>query len=193
MPINEHQAELPAPPRSIPGLAWPSSGDETSGAEQSPAGKAAEPNRAGESQPRRFPGNGPVSDPHNLPDGYLDVSGCWTPDEPSSLMDMLVNEQIPQPSQEALDLVGWDSVQQLALRHQVTAPYKLLIASAITLLQRDEQINGVLSTAAVVDELKTACHRGAMVFASKEWRESGRPIAESIPIVRRPNEARRFA
>ena len=102
-------------------------------------------------------------------------------------MDMLVDELIPQPSQEALDLVGWDPTQQWS------APLKLLVASAITVLQQSDERDGALSTAFVIDELKDACHRGVMTLQAAEWRNSGKPIADSIPIVRRPNEAPRFA
>ena len=172
MPINEHQAEQPAPAPSVSDLASPASEDEPSG--------------AGQSQRMRFQGNGLVSNRHDLPDGYLDVYGGWTPDAAPSLMDMLVDDQIPQASQEALDLVAWNPTQQWS------APLELLVASAITALQQADEGDGALSTAFVIDELKDACHRGVMSLQAAEWRSSGRPIAESILIVRRPNEAARF-
>ena len=153
MPINEQQAEQPAPPPSVSGLACPASGDEPSGAGQSHAADGTETSRAGQCQPHRFPGNGSVSERHNLPDGYLDVSGGWTPDMAPSLMDLLVDELIPQPSQEALDLVAWDPAQRWS------APLKLLVASAITVLEQADEQGGSLSTAFVIDELKDACHR----------------------------------
>ena len=187
MPINEQQPEQPAPAPSVTGLAWSASGDEPSGAGQSRYGNTTERSRAGQSQSQRFPGNGPVSNRHDLPDGYLDVSGGWTPDAAPSLMDLLVAELIPQPSQEALDLVAWDPT------HRWSAPLKLLVASAITMLQQADERNEARSAAFVIDELKDACHRGVMSLQAAKWHNSGRPIADSIPIVRRPNEAPRFA
>ena len=172
---QQHPAATFNPPRRWPGL-----GDEASGAEQCTPANATEQKRAEQPLSLRYA---------TIPDleAYLDVTGGWTPDAAPSLMDMLVDELIPPSSPEALDLVNYDA------GCGATGPYKLLIASAITLLQRDEQLNGVLSTAAVVDELTKACRRGDMVLRSREWRDSGRPAAVSIPIVRRPNEARRLA
>ena len=185
MPINEQHAEHQVPPPSVSGLAWPSTGDEPSGAGQSPDAAVADQSRAEQS--------GSILQRHGLPEEYLEASGGWTPDAPPSLMDMLIRELIPQPSQEALDLVGWDPVRQLTVREQLSAPYKLLVASAITLLQQAEDGEGARAAGFVVDELKAACHRGSMVLLAEDWRRSGRPNAEGIPIVRRPNEARRFA
>lgn len=188
MPINEQQAEQPAASPSVSGPTWPASGDEPSGAGQSPAADLTERSRAGQSHPQRFPGNASVSGRRDLPEGYLDVSGGWTPDAAPSLMDMLVDELIPQPSQEALDLVNY------APGHQPTAPFKLLTAAAITVLQQAEDRLGATATGFVVDELRSACHRGSMLLVTENLRSSGwPPIAESIPIARRPNEAPRFA
>ena len=186
MPINEQQAEQHASRPSIAGLARPSTGDEPSGAGQSLDAPRADQSRAEQS--------GSILKRHGLPEEYLKAGGGWTADAAPSLIDMLIRELIPQPSEEALDLVGWDPVvRQLTVRDQFVAPYKLLMASAITLLQQAEDGEGARSTGFMVDELTNACHRGSLVLLAEDWRKSGPPIAESIPIVRRPNEARRFA
>ena len=180
MPINEQQPEQPTPSPSNLGLKWPGDRREPSGAGHSPDAAAADRSRAEQSES--------ILKRHNLPDGYLDVSGGWTPDAVPSLMDMLVHEQIPQPSQEALDLVNY------APSHQPTAPFKLLVATAITVLHQAEDRLGASSTGFVVDDLRNACHRGAMLLVTEDMRSSERsPVAESIPIIRRPNEAPRFA
>ena len=179
MPINEQQAEQHGSWPSIAGLEWPSTGDEPSGAGQS-LDAARDQSRAEQS--------GLLLQRHGLPGEYLEASGGWTHDAPPSLMDMLIRELIPQPSEEALDLVNY------APSHQPTAPFKLLVAAAITVLQQAEDRLGASTTGFAVDELRNACHRGAMLLITEDLRSSGRsPIAASIPIVRRPNEAARFA
>ena len=180
MPINEQQAEQHASRPSIAGLAWPSTGDEPSGAGQSLDAARADQSRAEQS--------GSILKRHGLPEEYLEAGGGWTPDAAPSLMDMLICELIPPPSEEALDLVNY------APSHQPTAPFKLLVAAAITVLQQAEDRLGASTTGFVVDELRNACHRGAMLLITEDLRSSGQsPIAASIPIVRRPNEAPRFA
>ena len=187
MPINEQQPEQPAPSPSNLGLKWPGDRREPTGAGQSPDAAGADRSRAEQSES--------ILKRHNLPEGYLEVGGGgWTPDRPPSLMDLLVHELIPQPSEEALDLVRWDPVvYQLTVRDRFVAPYKLLMASAITLLQQAEDGVGASSTGFMVDELTAACYRGSMVLMAEDWRRSGCPNAEGIPIIRRPNEAPRFA
>ena len=179
MPINEQQAEQQAPRPSIAGLAWPSTGDEPSRAGQSPDVAKADQSRAEQS--------GSFLKRHGLSKEYLEARDGWTHDSPPSLMDMFIGELIPQPSEEALNLVNY------APLHQTTAPFKLLVAAAITVLQQAEDRLGASTTGFVVDELRNACHRGAMLLITEDLRKSGRPIAENIPIVRRPNEAPRFA
>ena len=181
MPINEQQAEQHASRPSIAGLAWPSTGDEPSG-----AGQSLDAARAGQSRAEQ---SGSFLKRHGLSEEYLEASDGWAPDAPPSLMDMLIHELIPQPSQEALDLVDF---QICPLGPHQAQPYKLLMASAITILQQAESQGGG-ATGFVVDELLAACRRGVLVLVAEDWRKSGRPIAANIPIVRRPNEARRFA
>lgn len=182
MPINEHRDEQPAPP-SIHGLAWPGCNDEPSGAEQSTASADAEPKRAEQSILQR----------HGLPDGYLDVTGGWIPERgnvPPSLMDLIVDGLVPQPSASALDAVNWSDEESLP---NGELAYKMLIATAITIVEQVERRGGKRSAGFTIDDLKTASYHGTLVLISDTQREFDRKPADSPPIVRRPNEARRFA
>ena len=178
MPSRDEQ-QAPPPP-SIFGLAWPGANDEPSGAEQSPPPAGSDPKRAEQSQssPRA----------NQLPDGYLDATGGWTPD---SLMDLLVDELIPQPSPAALERVAY--------RHGECGPvmsYKMLIATAITVLEQVKDTDGVFGACGagvVIDQLKDAGFRGAQVLLGDYPRRNPHPPAASLPIAHRPGEARPFA
>ena len=167
MPSRDEQ-QAPAPP-SILGLAWPGAGDEPSGAEQSSAPAGSEPKRAEQSQssPRA----------NQPPDGYL--------------MDLLVDELVPQPSPAALERVAY--------RHGECGPvmsYKMLIATAITVLEQVKDTDGVFGAygaGVVIDQLKDAGFRGAQVLLGDSGRRNPHPPAASLPIAQRPGEARRFA
>ena len=128
-----------------------------------------EPSRAEQSQ------SSPKA--NQLPDGYL--------------MDLLVDELIPQPSPAALERVAY--------RHGECGPvmsYKMLIATAITVLEQVKDTDGVFGAycaGVVIDQLKDAGFRGAQVLLGDYPRRNPHPPAASLPIVRRTGEARRFA
>ena len=119
-------------------------------------------------------------------------------------MDLLVGELSPQPSPAALERVAY--------RHGECGPvmaYKMLIATAITVLEQVKDADGVFGTygaGVVIDRLKDAGFRGAQVLLGDYAgfrgaqvllgdypRRNPHPPAASLPIVRRPGEARRFA
>ena len=178
MPSRDEQ-QAPPPP-SIFGLAWPGANDEPSGAEQSPPPAGSDPKRAEQSQ------SSPKA--NQLTDGYLDGTGGWTP---ASLMDLLFDELIPQPSPEALERVAYRQGE-----HESVVAYKMLIATAITVLEQVKDADGVFGAygaGVVIDQLKDSGFRGAQVLLGDYPRRNPHPPAASLPIVRRPGEARRFA
>ena len=166
---DEQRAPLPS---SIPGLTWPGANDAPSGAEQSQSAPRAD----------------------QLPDDYLDVTGGWTPDykvAPLSLMDLIVDGLIPPPSPEALERVVYRPGE-----HESLVAYKMLIASAITVLEQvtdEDGVFGAYGAGVVIGQLKDAGFRGAQVLLGDSGRRNPHPPAGSLPIAHRPGEARRFA
>jgi len=167
MPTEQHRAEQQAsPPSSMAGLAWPSSGDEPSGAEQSPAAAATDPKRAEQSQSR------PISRKSDLPDEYLDFSGGgWIP--PRALIDLCADGEIQAPSETAAGMVAWTTEER-----GPAAAYQLLLATAITILEREIARQGSGYGASAIEHLVEAGRDGVLAL---------------IGAAERPNEARPFA
>ena len=184
MPSRDEQ-QAP-PPSSILGQAWPGANDEPSGAEQSPAPAASDPKRAEQSQ------SAPRAD--QLSDDYQTAASGWTPDykvPTPSLMDLIVDGLIPPPSPEALERVVYRQGE-----HESVVAYKMLIASAITVLEQvkdEDGVFGAYGAGVVIGQLKAAGFRGAQVLLGDSGRRNPHPPAGSLPIAHRPGEARRFA
>ncbi len=106
-------------------------------------------------------------------------------------MDLLVDELVPQPSPAALERVAY--------RHGECGPvmsYKMLIATAITVLEQVKDADGVFGAygaGVVIDQLKDAGFRGTQVLLGDYPRRNPHPPAASLPIAQRPGEARGFA
>ena len=167
MPINERQAEQPAPPPHLSGLAWPSSGDAPSRAEQPPQDGASETSRAGQSTV--------IRNRRDVPDGYLDVTGGWTPDQaiPLTLMDLCADGRIPEPSATALDRVVWTTDQK-----GPAATYQLLLATAITLLEQESVARNTVRRAASIAQLVEAGRDGVLALKGAADRAGeARPFA----------------
>ena len=142
MPIRAER-QAPPPPSAL-GLAWPSSEDERSGAEQSPGSAANDPKRAEQCQPA-----------------------------PRTLMDLWADGDVPEPSATALGLVAWTTDD-----HGPGATYQLLLATAVTVLERETAGDEARRGADAMKSLYNAGLTGALTFKGK---------------VDRPNEARPFA
>ena len=107
------------------------------------------------------------------------------------LMGLIVNGLIPPPSPEALERVAYRQGE-----HESVVAYKMLIATAITVLEQVKDADGVFGAygaGVVIDQLKDAGFRGAQVLLGDYPRRNPHPPAASLTIVRRPNGALGFA
>ena len=161
---RRHEQQASAP--SDLGQARPDTGDEQSGAEQSPA----------------------IRNKEDVPDGCLEVSGGWVPYEPPpSLMDLCADGEIPEPSAAAKARTGLASGER-----GPTATYKTLIATAMTMLE-DGGYEG-MEAHWTMAHLENACRRGVDLMRDRGPSQSClQKVRDKLPVVRRPNEARRFA
>ena len=135
--------------------------------------------RAEPSNPNPLPG------PINWPgQPYYEV-------EMPCLMGLIVDGLIPPSSPEALERVAYRQGE-----HESVLAYKMLIASAITVLEQVKDADGVFGAygaGVVIDQLKDAGFRGAQVLLGDYPRRNPHPPAASLSIVRRPNGALGFA
>ena len=107
--------------------------------------------------------------------------------ETPCLMGLIVDGLIPPPSPEALERVAYRQGE-----HESVVAYKMLIATAITVLEQVKDADGVFGAygaGVVIDQLKDAGFRGAQVLLGDYPRRNPHPPAASLRIVRRPNGA----
>ncbi len=122
----------------------------------------------------RWPGHGdePSRAGQSLPADYLDVSGGgWRPAQ--DLMDLCADRRIPDPSESALEVVGWTTEKE-----GPAAVYQLLLATAITVLERNGAGPESRRGAEAVAHLHGAGLQGVLFLKG---------------AADRPNEARPFA
>ena len=108
-----------------------------------------------------------------------------------TLLDLIVDGLLLPPTPEALERVAYRQGE-----HESVVAYKMLIASAITVLEQVKDSDGVFGAygaGVVIDQLKEAGFRGAQVLLGDYPRRNPHPPAASLPIAQRPGEARRFA